>query len=73
VAVGNVFADGFYVFADGFKRSAKDLFPVVFVHQMTLTVQHHYLIVQCILARGRRNAARHSTKHVQPDEQHASS
>jgi hypothetical protein len=28
-AVGKAFADGFYVFADGFKRSAKDLFPVV--------------------------------------------
>jgi hypothetical protein len=28
-AVGKAFADGFYVFADGFKHSAKDLFPVV--------------------------------------------
>jgi hypothetical protein len=28
-AVGKAFADGFYVFADGFERSAKDLFPVV--------------------------------------------
>jgi hypothetical protein len=30
-AVGKAFADGFYVFADGFGHSAKDLFPVVFV------------------------------------------
>jgi hypothetical protein len=28
-AVGKAFADGFYVFADGFGHSAKDLFPVV--------------------------------------------
>jgi hypothetical protein len=28
-AVGKAFADGFYVFADGCERSAKDLFPVV--------------------------------------------
>jgi hypothetical protein len=28
-AVGKACADGFYVFADGFERSAKDLFPVV--------------------------------------------
>jgi hypothetical protein len=30
-AVGKAFADGFYVFADGFGHSAKDLFPVVLV------------------------------------------
>jgi hypothetical protein len=29
-AVGKAFADEFYVFADGFGHSAKDLFPVVF-------------------------------------------
>jgi hypothetical protein len=28
-AVGKAFADGLYVFADGFGHSAKDLFPVV--------------------------------------------
>jgi hypothetical protein len=28
-AIGKAFADGFYVFADGFGHSAKDLFPVV--------------------------------------------
>jgi hypothetical protein len=28
-AVGKAFADEFYVFADGFGHSAKDLFPVV--------------------------------------------
>jgi hypothetical protein len=28
-AVGKAFADGFYIFADGFKRSANELFPVV--------------------------------------------
>jgi hypothetical protein len=31
-AVGKAFADGFYVFANGFERSAKDLFPVVISH-----------------------------------------
>jgi hypothetical protein len=29
LAVGKAIADGFYVFADGFRHSAKDLFPVV--------------------------------------------
>jgi hypothetical protein len=33
-AVGKAFADGFYVFADGFKRSAKDRFPVVILVTM---------------------------------------
>jgi hypothetical protein len=28
-AVGKAVADGFYVFADGFGHSAKELFPVV--------------------------------------------
>jgi hypothetical protein len=31
-AVGKAFADGLYVFADGFGHSAKDLFPVVIEH-----------------------------------------
>jgi hypothetical protein len=33
-AVGKAFADGFYVFADGFGHSAKDLFPVVYIPMM---------------------------------------
>jgi hypothetical protein len=40
-AVGKAFADGFYVFADGFGHSAKDLFPVVSYASFKLS--HHKL------------------------------
>jgi hypothetical protein len=41
-AVGKAFADGFYVFADGFGHSATDLFPVV--HLLGMRV--NYLLFQ---------------------------
>jgi hypothetical protein len=50
-AVGKAVADGFYVFADGFGHSAKDLFPVVSNHGYATTklsasnsTRHHQLM-----------------------------
>jgi hypothetical protein len=42
-AVGKAFADGFYVFADGFGHSAKGLFPVVHPSPSSLDVAYTFL------------------------------
>jgi hypothetical protein len=43
-AVGKAFADGFYVFADGFGHSAKELFPVVTMVNIWLIYSGHYVV-----------------------------